>query len=42
MKKIAVLVAVVLVFGMMLSACHSNEKCPAYSKNKTEKQHPNS
>jgi len=32
MKKLAIILAVALFIGMMLSACHGQKNCPAYSK----------
>ena len=35
MKKLALLSALLLAFGVTVSSCKSHEKCPAYSKANT-------
>lgn len=32
MKKLVVILTVAFIVGLLLSACHANKNCPAYSK----------
>lgn len=32
MKKLVVVLAIAFIVGLLVSACHGQKKCPAYSK----------